>query len=160
MELTFVHRDSKGSSRLLEPLLDRIRAMSHRFEGDAEALVTEIWKGFAEKSAMLGLWAALDGDQLIGHMLAFLKTWDGQWVAWVTQVECDRPTAKEFRESALAALEDWVEQFNFSFQNQGVRIDTILMSTPRDTEAWFRNFGFEEYRQIRRRRIRPAPRKA
>ena len=158
-ELTFLHRNTKGSTRLLEPVLDRIHAMSHRFEGDAEALVNDVWKCFAERSAMLGLWAILEGEEVIGHLLAFIKQWDGQWVAWVTQLEIDRPITKEFREAGLAALEEWVEQFNFSFQNQGVRIDTILMSTVRETEGWTRHFGFEEYRQIRRRRLRLAPRK-
>lgn len=159
IELTFLHRDLKGSTRLLEPVLDRIRAMSHRFEGDADALVNDVWKCFAEKSAMLGLWAALDGEMVVGHMLAFIKQWDGQWVGWVTQVEIDRPMTKESREAGLAALEDWVEQFNFSFKNQGVQISDILMSTPHPMEAMKRLFGFEEYRRIGRRRIRPAPRK-
>lgn len=159
IEMTVLHRDSKGSTRLLEPVLDRIRAMSHRFEGDADALVNDVWKCFAERSAFLGLWAGLDGEEVIGHMLAFIKQWDGQWVAWVTQLEVDRPMTKALREAGVAALEEWVEQFNFSFQNQGVRINDILMSTPHSLKAMRRLFGFEEYRSIGRRHLRPAPRK-
>ena len=154
IELAYVHRDQKGSTRLLEPVLERIWQFSTRFEGDADALVNAVWKCFAERSTAMGLWAVLDGETIIAHALVFVKEWDGQWVAWVTQLEIDRPITNAFRQHALATLDEWVRNTNVVLKPQGIVIADILMSTPHMSDAWGRGYGFEQYRQVRRRRVR------
>jgi len=54
-----IHRDAKGTMRWLEPALERIRAMSARFDGNAESLVNDVCKLHAEKSPLLGLFVAI-----------------------------------------------------------------------------------------------------
>lgn len=156
MDLVLLHRDTKGSARWLETAVDRIRDSSRRFEGDAEALVNDVWKLYAERSPALGLWVVVEGERVVGHLLAFIRQWDGQHVAWVTQLVIDaQPVSREFREDGIRALEAWVEQFNLAVRAQpNLQVDTMMMSTPRSAAAWLRHYGFEDYRTLCRRRVR------
>lgn len=155
-ELIFLHRDCKGSGRWLEPALERIGRMSHRFDGNDEGLVTTVCKLHAEKSPALGLWVGVHEDRIVGHALAQIQQYDGRWVVWLTQVEADVPVGSAYRDRVLAAIEEWAAQFNASFKAQGIHVTEMLMSTPRMTSAWPRHSGFEPLRVIHRRPMRFA----
>lgn len=153
IELVRVHRDAKGTTKWLEPALERIRAMSARFDGNADALVNDVWKLYAEKSFYLGLFVGLDDEQIVGHVLAFIREWDGRMVGWITQVENDRIAGRDLIDHVLVTLGNWVEEWNFSFKNHGIRIDDLLFCTPRMDDAWARHSGFIDYRSIKQRKI-------
>lgn len=153
IELVRIHRDAKGTTRWLEPVLERIRAMSARFDGNADALVDDVWKRHAEKSPLLGLFVGIEEDQIVGHVLATIRDWDGRWVAWVAQCEHDRIADRALVDAVLAILTDWVEQWNFSFSTQGFPVTEMLFCTPHMNNAWARHSGFTDYRAIKRRAI-------
>ncbi|HAM54127.1 MAG TPA: hypothetical protein DCQ64_01400 [Candidatus Rokubacteria bacterium] len=156
LDLVPLHRDAKGSARWLDTVVDRIQDYSRRFEGDADALVSDVWTLYAQKSPALGLWAVIQDERVVGHLLAFIRQWDGQNVAWVTQLVIDaQPVPREFRDAGMRMLESWVEQFNLVTRTQpNLRVDTMMMSTARSAAAWLRHYGFEEYRTLCRRRLR------
>ena len=156
MDLIQLHRDHKGSVRWLEPALERVHRMSRRFDGDADALVNQVWKLLAEKSAALGFWVGVEDEQIVGHVLAIVQPFDGRWVLWVTQAENDVRITRAFHDLVLGTLEDFCETFNYSFAAQGLKLDRMLMTTPRNGAAWARHSGWEEYREIRQRLLRPA----
>lgn len=152
-ELVRVHRDAKGTTRWLEPACERIRAMSARFDGNADALVNDVHKQFAAKDPTLGLFVGLDEEQIVGHVLAFIQQYDGRWVCWITQVEHDRRAGRQLIDAVLASLTDFVEQFNYSFKNHGIRVDDMIFVTPRMTDAWAEHSGFIPYRYLMSRKI-------
>lgn len=157
-ELVRIHRDAKGTTRWLEPVVARIHAMSARFDGNADALVDDVYKKHAEKSPFLGLFVALDDDEIVGHLLAFVQQWDGRWVSWITQCESDRPVNRAFRDHTLAVVAEWVELFNFSFKNHGIHVDDMMDCTPHMSDGWARHSGFTPYRYIMIRKIPSAVR--
>lgn len=152
-ELVRVHRDGKGTTRWLEPVCERIHAMSARFDGNPDALVNDVHKQFAEKSPHLGLFVALDDDEIVGHVLAQIQIHDGRWVCWITQVEHDRRAGRQLIDSVLAVLTDFVELFNLTFKAHGVRVDEMLFTTPRMSDAWAEHSGFVPYRYLMVRKI-------
>ncbi len=153
-ELVRVHRDAKGTTRWLEPVMDRIRAMSARFDGNADALVDDVWKRFAAKDPTLGLFVGVENEVIVGHVLAMIQPWDGRYVGWVTQVEHDHRAGRALIDAVLAVLTDWVEQFNFAFRNtQGVRVDEMIFVTTRPADVWAEHSGFTPYRYLMRRAI-------
>lgn len=156
-ELLRIHRDAKGTSRWLEPVCERIRAMSARFDGNPEALVDDVWKQYAAKAPTLGLFVAIEDDQIVGHLLAFVRDWDGRWVGWIAQVEHDRVADRATVDGVIATLTDWIEQWNFSFATKGFRVDEMIFCTPHMHDAWARHSGFTDYRSIKIRKI-PASR--
>ena len=147
-ELVRVHRDAKGTTRWLEPALDRIRAMSSRFDGNPDALVEDVHQRFAKKDPTLGLFVGVEDDQIVGHVLAFIQTHDGKWVCWITQVSHDRRADRALIDTVLATLTDFVEQFNFSFKNHGIQVTRMLFQTPHMHDMWARHSGFTPYRYI------------
>jgi len=148
-----IHRDAKGTMRWLEPALERIRAMSARFDGNAESLVNDVCKLHAEKSPLLGLFVAIEDEQVVGHALAFVRDWDGRWVAWVTQVEMDHPVDRVLRGELLAVLGRWVEEFNLAFKVQGIHVSEMMICTPLMHDGWARHSGFTPYRYLMIRKI-------
>lgn len=152
-ELVRVHRDAKGTTRWLEPACERIRAMSARFDGNADALVNDVFERFAKKDPTLGLFVGIEEEQIVGHVLAFVQPWDGRWVAWLTQCEHDRVADRTLVDGVLTVLTEWIETFNFSFKSNGIRVDEMLFCTPHMNDAWARHSGFTDYRSIKRRAI-------
>jgi len=153
MNLIQLHRDHKGSLRWLEPALERVHRMSRRFDGDADALVNQVWKLLAEKSAALGFWVGVEDEQIVGHVLAIVQPFDGRWVLWVTQAESDVRITRAFHDLVLGTLEDFAETFNFSFAAQGITLDRMLMTTPRSEVAWMKHSGWQPYRSIMSRSL-------
>lgn len=153
VELLRVHRDAKGTGRWLEPACERVRAMSARFDGNPDALLDDVYQRFAKKDPTLGLFVGIDNEEIVGHALAFVQPYDGRWVAWLVQVENDGIANRALVDSVLAVLTDWIEQWNFSFVNHGVRVDEMLFCTPHMNDAWARHSGFTDYRSIKRRAI-------
>lgn len=156
IELVRVHRDAKGTTRWLEPVLDRIRAMSARFDGNADALVQDVWKLYAERSPYLGLFVGIEDEQIVGHALAFIREWDGRLVGWLTQVENDRIAGRELVDRVIATLGNWVEEWNFSFKSHGIRVEDLMMCTVHMNDAFARHSGFTDYRSIKMRKIPSA----
>src|SRR3990167_10166356 len=155
IELIRVHRDAKGTGRWLEPVCEHIRSMSARFDGNPDALVDEVYKKWAEKSPLLGLFVGIEDDQIVGHILAFIKEYDGRWVAWITEVESDQVVSRSFRDHTLAILGEWVHTFNFTYKAQGIYVGEMMNCTPHMKDAWSRHSGFLPYRFIMIRKIPP-----
>jgi len=152
-ELVRVHRDAKGTTRWLEPVCERIRAMSARFDGNPEALVDDVHARFAKKDPTLGLFVGIDGDEIVGHVLAMIQQHDGRWVCWITQVCHDARADRQLIDAVLATLTDWIEQFNFSFANHGITVNRMMFQTPHMNDMWGRHSGFTPYRYIMARDV-------
>lgn len=155
IQLLRLSRDEKGASRWLEPVIDRIRSMSDRFDGNADGLIDGIWKQYAEKSPFLGLFVGVDDDEIVGHALAFIQQWDARWVVWITQVEVDHPVERGLVQLVLAKLSEWAHEVNAKYKGQ-VNVEEMIFVTPRMNDAWARHSGFADYRFMKRRRIMPA----
>ena len=153
IELVRIHRDAKGTTRWLEPVLERIHAMSVRFDGNADALVNDVWKQVADKSPTLGLFVAIEDEQIMGHALGFIRDWDGRWVAWLTQVQLDHVVGHATHDQMLAFLGEWVEQFNLAFKAHGIHVAEMMDCTPLMHDAWARHSGFTPYRYLMLRKI-------
>lgn len=151
IELVRVHRDAKGSLIHLEPALERVWKMSHRFGGAPDVLVNDIWDRLAKKAPTLGFWVGLQDGALVGHLLAFVQTYDNRWVTWVTQTETDKPMTRAVHDQVMHTLEEFTHEFNFSFKGQGIVVEDIMMTTPHMSDAWARFAGFEPHRMLLRR---------
>ena len=151
-----IHRDAKGTMRWLEPALERIRTMSGRFDGNAEALVNDVWKQIAEKSQTVGLFVAIEDDRIVGHALGFVQQYDGRWVAWINQVEMDRPVDRVLRGELLAVLGAWVEEVNALVKSHGIHVDEMMICTPLRNDEFARHSGFTDYRYLKVRKIPPV----
>lgn len=156
-----VSRNHTGTSRYLEPAMQRIATMSSQFDGAGSTLVSNTWKLFAEGSPYLGLWVAVDEqDQVIGHGLGDIEFWSGRMVAWISQVKMDGPAGHRFKEAFMEAVDQWVEDANYHARCHRYtwQVQEIMMMTPRMTDAWARHAGFDLYRQVYRRLVHtPAP---
>ena len=139
-----LHRTVAGSSQYLDTVLERVRQASTRFGGFGEALVHQTWKQYADGTPTLGLWAALDGETIIGHALADIRGWDFQTVAWVTQVVMDEAAPPTLKTTFLLALDGWVKDVNAQYATQPnwKPVTKILMLTGRDAKAWEKHAGF------------------
>lgn len=151
-------RDTKGSAALMEQAIERIRAFSYRHGGNGEVLATAVWKAYAERSLSVGCWALVNEDTgaVEGHLLADVRTWDHATVIWILQLEVDdhRPLSSEERSTCLSQLDGWTARYNQAAKAQGLQeAAEYLMSTPRDVAAWARQFGFEDFRAIKRRKL-------
>jgi hypothetical protein len=150
IDLVQVSRDHKGSAKWLEPALERVRNMAARWGTNADAMVNEVWKMFAANSPAFGLWVGIKDDQIVGHALADIRPYDGEWRVWVLQVETDIVVGRAYRDFVQKTIDDWglgaAKALNLT-------VGDSLMSTPRINDAWARHSGYEVYRVIHRRRI-------
>lgn len=157
LDLRRIHRDQKGSLLYLEPVLERVRAMSFRLAGDGDALVQEVWDLLAKKSPALGLWVALEDEMVVGHILAFIRTWDARWCGWISQIEHDGAyPGRAVRDVTISTLENWVEEWNLVYGKppHNARVTTLKAVSARMTEAWFRHTGFTPTQWIHERPVR------
>jgi hypothetical protein len=150
LELVQLHRDLKGSSRWLEPALERVRAMAARWGTDADDLVNATWMMFAQKSKALGLWVGVRDCELIGHVLADIRMWDGKPVVWVSQLETDVVVTRTYRDYVLKTIDEWALEAAAVLK---VTVTEHVMSTPRMVDGWARLSGYEPYRVLHKRRI-------
>ena len=155
MILKALQRDDTGSSQWLDAVTYRIHSFSKRMNGNADVLVNTVWKLYAEKSPLLGLWVWITDDKrLIGHALAKVEEFDGRLVGWVTQVEMDEPATRNEKELGITTLENWVRNLNQLYQAQGIKVTELMMISKRMNDPWARHAGFELYRAIFRREVR------
>ena len=157
--LLYIHRDQPGSAQLFELAMARIEAFSHRLGGNASLLKTQTWELFAKASPLLGLWLAFKKDQIVGHSLAQIQSWDGRLVAWVNQVEMDNVAGKALKDTYITSVENWVHSVNQQLKaSQAEPVREIMMVTRRGTTAnfdhWSRHAGFDPYLTIYRREIK------
>lgn len=158
IDLVFLHRDHKGSTRWLEPTLARVRAMSERYGSDPEFLVTQAWTLYAGRSPALGLWAGIEDEQVVGHAYAVIQQWDGKWVGWLSQAELDHPVSVPYRAMVMRAMEEWIGRFNALYRDKGMAVDGMMMVTPRMNSPFARHSGWEPYRVMHRRPLSPVAR--
>ena len=152
--LVRIERDKPGGPALMELVAPRIKSFSHRWGSDGEALLTEVWGLFAQKSVGLGLWAALDTDEsVIGHALATVQMWDRSPVGWVHQVKMDFPATTTLKDGFLGELEGWLKDVNATLNAQS-QIGDLMMCSPRMKDSWARHAGFMPYRMIYRREVK------
>ena len=157
MNLVRISRDHKGSLRYLEPVLDRIRAMSRRFNGDPDIMVTDVWDCLSKRSQALGLWAGVEADDTLGHLLMFIRIHDGQWAGWISQCEVDTPVSRGVKDQVVGAMADFVDQWNLAYGKSphNALVTKFRMCTPRSEEAWGRYLGFTHYRNEMERSVHP-----
>ena len=131
--------------------------MSCRFNGDPDTMVKDVWEQLASRSHGLGLWVGIDGDEVVGHLLAFIRLHDGQWVVWVSQVEADTQVTRELKNHVLGVLGDFADQWNLVYSKppHNAAVWRMRMCTPRSVSVWGRYLGFEEYRVEMQRELRP-----
>jgi len=154
-ELLRLERDTKGSALHLEAALERVRQFSHLANGKPDALAATVWKLYAANDKGLGLWVVLEDGQIVGHMLVLLRTWDDEWVGWVTHLDIDPPhqLGRAWIDQGLEALDQWAREVNVVGEAAGVKVTRCMMSTYRDTDAWARAFGFRDFRSLRVREV-------
>ena len=158
-QLLALTRDDPRSLAYLPVVLARIEAMSHRLGGNAILLKNQVWELYAKNSPVLGLWAALDHETVVGHALAQIQGWDGRLVGWVNQVEMDTAAGTALKDTFLIALENWVHMVNASLKqsNQDL-IHELIMVTRRASDHghdhWSRHAGFDPYLYLYRREVK------
>lgn len=150
IELVALHRDHKGTTQWLEPVMERVRAMAQRWGGDGQNLVDQTWLMYAQRSKALGLWAGLRLGEVVGHALADIRMWDGQAVSWVLQLETDEVVGRAYRDYVLQTLDEWALE---AAQALKVTVERHVMSTPRMVDAWARHSGFTPYRILHERPV-------
>ena len=154
-----IHRDTPGSAQWFEYAVARIERMSARLGGNAPLLKSQVWELYAKASPLLGLWLAFKGEQVVGHALGQIQSWDGRLVAWINQVEMDAPAGRALKDTFIGALEGWVHLVNRHLKqaNQPL-VHEIMMVTRRGSEKlfdhWARHAGFDPYLTLYRREIK------
>ena len=157
--LMFIHRDSPGSPQWFELAIARIEQMSARMGGNATLLKTQVWELYAKASPLLGLWLAFKGEQVVGHALGQIQSWDGRLVAWINQVEMDTIAGKALKDTFLRNTEQWVHAVNRVLkQNNTAPVREMMMVTRRGSshafDHWSRHAGFDPYLTIYRREVK------
>jgi hypothetical protein len=155
-----LRRDMPGSGQYLDEVMERIGHASRQFDGSGDELVTKTWKLYADGTPLLGLWVALnDAGQIIGHAVGDVQIWSGRTVAWITQVVMDETAPLSLKQQFMNAVDGWVVEVNqwaLHKNPQHTIFNEIIIMSPRMTNAWARKAGFEEYRRVYRRFVRPA----
>lgn len=152
--LVRLRRDEPDTAARFAAVIERIRRMAYRHDGNGDLLVNEVWNAYAQKDPTYAVWAviAFDGT-IIGHALAKIVDYDGKWVGWVKQVEMDTPSAKLLKEQFLDAVNRWIREVNLALEPRKIEVRDLMMSSPRMTDGWARHAGFEPYRMVYRRRV-------
>lgn len=157
-QLVRLHRDTTGHAQLLEEALPRIERFSRRFGGDAKAMTEMVWGLYAQKSPLLGLWLAMEGDAIAGHVLGTVAQWDNKTVCWINQAEMDTASQREFVDAQIEAWDAWVREVNqwYALQRIPIMVRDVMMQTPwiEHAKAFARGFGLEPYRLICRREVK------
>jgi len=153
---TRVTRSHPHGAALMGMAATRIKAFSDRF--GSKGTVDVAWDHFAKQSPAMGLWVEHKKDHydaIIGHGVAFIDLYSGHYVGWLNQLEMDIISPKPLRDQFLEGLDQWIHDYNALMASQGVTIQHILMSSPRgkETAAWLRHGGFEDYQILCRRTV-------
>lgn len=159
--LVQLHRDQPQSLVWFDVAINRIVAMSHRMGGNATLLKEQVWDLYAKGSPLQGLWLAFKDDQIVGHALGHIQSWDGRPVAWINQVEMDTVAGRALKDAFLQALESWARTVNRLLKETSptpTYVHEILMVTRRTQPAtydhWSRHAGFDPYLAVYRREIK------
>ena len=153
LEIVRLQRDELGHADLFTKVLRRMRTFSESMGvavGNAEEV---IWKQFAEKSPLLGLWVAHRGGVIEAHLHADIRPWNGANVAWIAQAKIDDPKfwAADQVTEVLNQVMQWVRDLNVEFPQLGVQ--EILFNTFRDAKVWQRRFGFVPHSTLLARKL-------
>lgn len=141
VELLRLDRKNDRAWALLPQLSARILDFGVRTgQGDIELLVKKVEAAFVVPMDTVAAWVAVDGDRVVGHLLALEDDWTGQKVGFVLQAEMDGghlPVA--IHREAKHELEAWA-------RGRGYRM--LLMLTSRAPGAWARRFGWHRVRSL------------
>mgnify|MGYP001565594167 CR=1 FL=1 len=145
-----VRREDKGSARLVECAVERIRAFVAHFGegGDGETLATTVWTHYATASPSMNLMVGVESeapDRVVAHGLAFVQLWNGEPVAWCLQIESDRPMDRASRVAFHVGLDEWVRDYNATAP---VKIGRAMLSTPHNEAVYVRWTGWRRYRTL------------
>lgn len=107
----------------------------HAGQRDIDLLVKKVEAAFVVPMETVAAWAAVEGERVIGHLLAVEDEWAGEKVGFVLQLSMDGgriPAA--VRTDAQRELDAWA-------RSHGYR--KLLMLTRRGTlRAWRRCYGY------------------
>lgn len=148
MRLVRIRRDDADALRWLHEVMRRIRAMVQRHSGDHETFVTQVWTLLAQRSPYLGLWAGVEHDRLVGHMVATVQQWDHEYVGWVHQLEMDRPSTQAEWDAGMEALREWAADASHALVTQGATLSRLLMTTPHNPKVFMRRGGWQPFRTM------------
>jgi len=152
MSTTRLKRGEPGHAELMERCAKRIKAMSERLNGNADALYHGVWTAFAQDMPLTALWAVRHGDDLVGHLLADIRQVNGEWICYIIQEEVSRSAIvnQDLVDTTIHELEDWVRTMR---KAMNVPITRLMMETYRPSSAWIKRYGFIEHSTIYQRRI-------
>lgn len=126
--------------RHIGTLVARIPAFIQRFrlESDPCVVTSHLTSFWAAGSEAVGLWVMLDGETVIGHLIAVIESLWGVPYGMVMQVEIDHPYTLTLDQhgAIMAEVSTWA---------RGQGATSLKMLTPRDPEAWMRHSGFRPY---------------
>ena len=125
-EVVLLHRDTKGSAAWMEAAVERVATFCRWAGGDVGAIVSAVWRLYAERSPALGFWVMLETPvpsitapvqwpapeaTIVGHLLCDIRQWDGHMVGWVTQLKMDvgHEALSDLEIAAcIRAMDDWI----------------------------------------------------
>lgn len=140
VELVKMDRKNDRAWALLPQLAARIHDFGVRMgQADIDPLVKKVEAAFVVPMETVAAWVAVDGDRVVGHLLAVEDDWTGRKIGFVLQAEMDGghlPSA--IKREAGHELEAWA---------RGRGYGSLLMLTSRPPEAW-RRFGWHRVRSL------------
>ena len=131
--------------KLLPQLSARVVAFGIRVgQQNAEGLARRVEASFVlgdQAETALAAWIAVEGDRVVGHLLATQEVYNDETIGMVSQVAYDsRRVPEAIRRDVLFELEQWRDEHKFP---------RLLMITSRfRPRAWAKRAGFKKWREI------------
>lgn len=142
VELIRLDRKLDRAWALLPQVAARILDFGVRMgQADIDLLVKKVEAAFVVPMDTVAVWLAVDGERVLGHLLAVEDDWAGQKIGFVLQLSMDGGRVPEdVRRLANQELEAWA-------RGHGYR--KLLMLTRRGAfRAWRRLYGFDLFRYL------------
>lgn len=153
-EIVRLTRDDKDAMLYMSAVTERIRAMAVRWGGNVTPFIDELWRLWAMRSPLIGLWVLLRDGRLVGHAVATVQPWEGEHVGWVHQVEADVTLTIDHWRRALAAFDGWATEASTALRAAGQSpLHRLMLCTPHPPEIFRRRAGFRLYRTLMDRPI-------
>lgn len=131
--------------RFLPQVSERIAAFGARVgQGNLEGLVRRVEASFVlgeQSETALAVWIAVEGDRVVGHLLATQEVYNDEIIGMVSQVWLDHgKVPRALQDSVVFELEQWRDAHKFP---------RLLMITSRyRARAWQKRAGFKKWREI------------
>jgi len=150
MEIVRIHRNVKDAGALLHPVCQRIKTMAERYGPDADTVVTLVMSSYATRDPRVAVWAFVRDGELVGHLMAKVREWDTEHLAWIHQLEYDGTSTQAQWDAAFAEFSSWVTEVNAAYKAAGqpVVIRRTVASTPHNPKFFERRAGFRVWRTL------------